>query len=106
MRQRAIRFACLATAALTACAEIPSFSVQDDAVQTFSIAAKSVPCPNKDERRCLVVNGAAFSSNIAGYTHTEGKATVIMVARTHRGTLQQTGVNSYNYRIVSKSDAN
>ncbi len=69
-------------------------------IERFDIAAQTQPCVGVGPMQCLVVNGKFFYNSIEGYTHVEGEAAQICVAKTRRPDPVPADAGIYLYRAV------
>ena len=69
-------------------------------IEVFDIAAQTQPCVGVGPMQCLVVNGEFFYNSIEGYTHVEGEAARICVAKTRRPDPVPADAGLYLYRAV------
>ena len=69
-------------------------------IERFDIAAQTQPCVGVGPMQCLIVNGEFFYNSIEGYTHVEGEAAQICVAKTRRPAPVPADAGIYLYRAV------
>jgi hypothetical protein len=68
--------------------------------EVFDIAADRADCVGVAPMKCLVVNGEYFYDGIEGYTHVDGQAARICVAKTPRPEPLPMDAGAFTYKRV------